>query len=262
MGGFCGTHSISIHAPLARCDAALEALAPAKDISIHAPLARCDWVLPHPTCPPTKFQSTHLLRGATVDMDFGFCSIGKYFNPRTSCEVRLTASAPGIRQVLFQSTHLLRGATVDMDFGFCSIGKYFNPRTSCEVRLTASAPGIRQVLFQSTHLLRGATASARYDYIKHIFQSTHLLRGATPTIIEANNYINISIHAPLARCDHGLSITRAGERISIHAPLARCDIMGTWQNVSNPYFNPRTSCEVRQQNYTKEFIFSQQNSFP
>ena len=216
MGGFCGTHSISIHAPLARCDAALEALAPAKDISIHAPLARCDWVLPHPTCPPTKFQSTHLLRGATVDMDFGFCSIGKYFNPRTSCEVRLTASAPGIRQVLFQSTHLLRGAT----------------------------------------------ASARYDYIKHIFQSTHLLRGATPTIIEANNYINISIHAPLARCDHGLSITRAGERISIHAPLARCDIMGTWQNVSNPYFNPRTSCEVRQQNYTKEFIFSQQNSFP
>ena len=34
---------------------------------------------------------------------------------------------------------------------------------------------------------------------------------------------NISIHAPLARCDNDTNIPDGSDAISIHAPLARCD---------------------------------------
>ena len=49
--------------------------------------------------------------------------------------------------------------------------------------------------------------------------------------------------------------------ISIHAPLARCDRKERGKADMEQYFNPRTSCEVRQQNYTKEFIFSSTKLF-
>ena len=101
----------------------------------------------------------------------------------------------------------------------------FNPRTPCGVR-------------QQIHTLPKQTGK---------FQSTHPLRGATKGGLGAILVIAISIHAPLAGCDHGLHHHRARRRhfnprtpcgvrrpqrrerraaknISIHAPLAGCDL--------------------------------------
>ena len=122
------------------------------------------------------FQSTHLLRGATsIPAEARRWNI--YFNPRTSCEVRLVATKQQAPAFVFQSTHLLRGAT--MLFGSIRMGK----------------------IFQSTHLLRGATLAGIWRAGTFKFQSTHLLRGATEDGQEVHAKRAISIHAPLARCD-------------------------------------------------------------
>ena len=149
-----------------------------RSISIHAPLARCDRLLgtfngwlyyfnPRTSCEVRprsflsiskvwEFQSTHLLRGATL---------------------KIWVLANKTRK--FQSTHLLRGATavlfarvfvfvisIHAPLARCDrrpgSGIYllcdFNPRTSCEVRQTKSWKNTSTKTFQSTHLLRGATA--------------------------------------------------------------------------------------------------------
>ena len=146
------------------------------------------------------FQSTHLLRGATRMPD--------------------TIS----REVEFQSTHLLRGATrfavaaespnvvsIHAPLARCDAESYcrkcsrrcFNPRTSCEVRQSLRIILVTKAKFQSTHLLRGATLFGHACRIS----------------------LRVSIHAPLARCDGGTTLRRG----------------------CLPRFNPRTSCEVRQQ---------------
>ena len=101
---------ISIHAPHARCDFVLNSPQPSQQISIHAPHARCDrstclicsyisdfnprtsCEVRHNTGQPQDntdiFQSTHLMRGATLQPSLP-CLTVSYFNPRTSCEVRL-----------------------------------------------------------------------------------------------------------------------------------------------------------------------------
>ena len=123
---------ISIHAPLAGCDEVLERLRVLQYISIHAPLAGCD------SCAKIlglkeKFQSTHPLRGATVQvLQRRLPQID--FNPRTPCGVRLLLWTLRSKKPEFQSTHPLRGAT--------------------------STGALLKSLFrfQSTHPLRGATA--------------------------------------------------------------------------------------------------------
>ena len=81
-------NAISIHTPLARCDSRPQRIRRHRHISIHTPLARCDLgseykfsrhhhFNPHTSCEVrqnsprmreyrTRFQSTHLLRGATM----------------------------------------------------------------------------------------------------------------------------------------------------------------------------------------------------
>ena len=103
--------SISIHAPLARCDLSSPSVHQIfLYISIHAPLARCDVQSYKFLVFAKLFQSTHLLRGATFSRNTDFRMPG-YFNPRTSCEVRLPTSLWKFKDKIFQSTHLLRGAT-------------------------------------------------------------------------------------------------------------------------------------------------------
>ena len=150
------------------------------------------------------------------------------------------------REVEFQSTHLLRGATrfavaaespnvvsIHAPLARCDAESYcrkcsrrcFNPRTSCEVRQSLRIILVTKAKFQSTHLLRGATLILYLSPSNQMFQSTHLLRGAT-----------LFGHA-----------CRISLRVSIHAPLARCDGGTTLRRGCLPRFNPRTSCEVRQQ---------------
>ena len=101
---------ISIHAPHARSDppGAFHQMA-TEGISIHAPHARSDSIKRTWACLLLRFQSTLLMRGATLSY------------------LLMSAVAR------FQSTLLMRGATQD--------GKhrayrwtYFNPRSSCEER--------------------------------------------------------------------------------------------------------------------------------
>ena len=58
----------------------------------------------------------------------------------------------------------------------------------------------------------------------------------------------ISIHAPHARSDSRACITTAAQKISIHAPHARSDSATSGRLSMMRYFNPRSSCEERQQN--------------
>ena len=192
------TKKISIHAPLARCDAELILTGFPKWISIHAPLARCDlftsliierrrYFNPRTSC--------EVRLCAVVN-----CKISIHFNPRTSCEVRLNPRLRLKSLSAFQSTHLLRGAT--RRSLRCSIqSQNFNPRTSCEVRLRPMVTEKKRLIFQSTHLLRGATVCNSTVASSQTFQSTHLLRGATDSYRMLESAKAISIHAPLARCD-------------------------------------------------------------
>ena len=61
--------------------------------------------------------------------------------------------------------------------------------------------------FQSTLLMRGATVSMMLDVVElRAFQSTLLMRGATVVLLDVwAVVVGISIHAPHARSDEGLS---------------------------------------------------------
>ena len=123
---------ISIHAPLTRCDTNQVGAVKYDRISIHAPLTRCDscnylklqWIFP--------FQSTHLLRGATiaaVPLSPGSFSFQSTHLLRGATAGQMFA----ITDFLFQSTHLLRGATTLSSITGSAFSD-FNPRTSYEVR--------------------------------------------------------------------------------------------------------------------------------
>ena len=85
-------------------------------------------------------------------------------------------------------------------------------------------PAIVQKKFQSTHPSRGATKlPPSRNPITVEFQSTHPSRGATLAIRHTTIFLKISIHAPLAGCDHSRRVISEPVDISIHAPLAGCD---------------------------------------
>ena len=235
---------ISIHAPLAGCDADRpcsgtpryhfnprtpcgvrlagvgQLVSPYRPISIHAPLAGCDVRLPARLRGMRPFQSTHPLRGATRQQGAEAC------------------------RSQFQSTHPLRGATLRR-ISSPLLTNYFNPRTPCGVRRCACARKTPRLI--SIHApLAGCdpmatafiTSSADFNprtpcgvrrskwdnLVNSIqFQSTHPLRGATRLIHRHIQIKNISIHAPLAGCDGWKPYQEEARHISIHAPLAGCD---------------------------------------
>ena len=101
---------ISIHAPHSRCDRYCHRRSPpAPNFNPRTSfeVRRCDWL--NANGRSEQFQSTHLIRGATPDVN-DLPSPYPYFNPRTSFEVR-----PCYLYRLIPSN-------------------YFNPRTSFEVR--------------------------------------------------------------------------------------------------------------------------------
>ena len=169
-----------------------------------------------------------------------------HFNPRTSCEVRLSFSCTSFDNSLFQSTHLVWGATVMLKkleyelsqfqsthlvWGATILSRkhsvsslYFNPRTSCEVRRHNKQSVFFYCIFQSTHLVWGATQN-------------------DPRIITAIFYFN-----PRTSCEVRRFIPFFYCNIfwiSIHAPRVRCDDVFCRTVIVLTNFNPRTSCEVR-----------------
>lgn len=105
---------ISMHALYAKCDTLSRAW-PVLGCYFNprAPHAGCDTSAIHSSGTQSPFQSTHLMRSATITRRMTY-EHSKNFNPRTLCGVRLS-SGPRIR-----------------DF------THFNPRTPCGVRLRKS----------------------------------------------------------------------------------------------------------------------------
>ena len=212
-------------------------------ISIHAPLAGCDARLLRSRARGDVFQSTHPLRGATFFHAFYTCwSIFQSTHPLRGAtkflvlygniyEISIHAPLAGCDKDIyttkaeyneFQSTHPLRGATTHAAQGrgyfFISIHAPLAGCDGCSVTKNR-----RFSSFQSTHPLRGATGAVDLPSQVQPFQSTHPLRGAT-----------------IAVCPRGIY-----GKISIHAPLAGCDLPNPAPAPQEADFNPRTPCGVR-----------------
>ena len=168
--------SISIHAPRAGCDFVIQRHKFCQRISIHAPRAGCDGFElditisqrnfnPRTPCgvrpagiliqkQPTRFQSTHPVRGATPS---GLsCVVLSIFQSTHPVRGATTFAPVVVSVTIFQSTHPVRGATLS------------NTRLSSRREISIHAPragcddNFLQVLendpFQSTHPVRGATS--------------------------------------------------------------------------------------------------------
>ena len=249
---------ISIHAPHAGCDDNLPGLNAEFIISIHAPHAGCDINRLKKRANNVIFQSTHPMRGATVN-SFSSQQHLYDFNPRTPC---------GVRPV---NRHRPRA------FHLISIHA---PHAGCDAKSAAYVA--RYTVFQSTHPMRGATnrlwrsgsPAAISIHAPHAgcdlsaskkskdwrpFQSTHPMRGATLWTAVRAVFAVISIHAPHAGCDMSLGrrftsyptfqsthpMRGATEKrprsisisdISIHAPHAGCDNISSFVSTLNGEF--------------------------
>ena len=106
---------ISIHAPLAGCDGKRILDMSISKISIHAPLAGCDKRKHDQHIIRFQFQSTHPLRGATID--------------------DIQPSADGSELI---SIHAPLAGCDQPSFYRKPTRQYFNPRTPCGVRQRAS----------------------------------------------------------------------------------------------------------------------------
>ena len=150
-----------------------------------------------PRLRPT-FQSTHLLRGATL---LGNMSAG---------------------YAIFQSTHLLRGATLlgNMSAGYAIFQSTHLLRGATLKKLVINIK--RQ--FQSTHLLRGATEDLMLTGLTVPISIHAPLARCDPCFnlqLSPDSYFN-----PRTSCEVRLWTRQASSfinQISIHAPLARCD---------------------------------------
>ncbi len=144
-------------------------------ISIHPPPARRDRLVGGGQLLRIVFQSTHLLRGGTLQHSIN--SIAKEF----------------------QSTHLLRGGTVYLWIVIRIIKISIHPPPARRDLFTRRAES--PIVFQSTHLLRGGTPLPVLFQALQVFQSTHLLRGGTIHKDVLPEIDVISIHPPPARRD-------------------------------------------------------------
>ena len=138
---------ISIHAPLAGCDACLRVRSRGRDISIHAPLAGCD-------------QRRCVL-----------CFARGNFNPRTPCGVRLMAGGERAKWYYISIHAPLAGCDAFSALS-CSFSFSFQSTHPLRGATTSVLPSLCSAIFQSTHPLRGATV-AKTTFNAPLFISIH-----------------------------------------------------------------------------------------
>ena len=212
-------------------------------ISIHAPLAGCDRASRTRWAFSTNFNPRTPC-GVRPDKSEDDTEDFRHFNPRTPCGVRREKILIFAGGGKFQSTHPLRGATfitssmqnvykisIHAPLAGCDFyphtrplsGLHFNPRTPCGVRHVTLPPPVSCLTFQSTHPLRGATTVPRKALWVRL----------------------ISIHAPLAGCDHSARLT--GRQPNNFNPRTPCGVRldSKFQRFVLSDFNPRTPCGVR-----------------
>ena len=191
-------------------------------ISIHAPLAGCDW------------QSRVKVMSS------------RNFNPRTPCGVRLGTGAVRVLLLLRISIHApLAGCdrrnlrtpsrehiSIHAPLAGCDSSGVrstqnifnFNPRTPCGVRLLRL-----RSRFQCRHDFNPRTPCGVRLLVVHSLGLVVDFNPRTPCgvrpfcSLSTKRRSKISIHAPLAGCDHIRRCMAMETVISIHAPLAGCD---------------------------------------
>ena len=234
---------ISIHAPLAGCDAGR--CTPKSQKTHFNPRTPCGVRLRQrlPGRSAARFQSTHPLRGATPDARAQLLRL-QHFNPRTPCGVRPWTRSSSGASGEFQSTHPLRGATclaklkdktdeisIHAPLAGCDLprkaqgqnGRNFNPRTPCGVRPDSTPSPSCSADFNPRAPCGARPGGADSGAPRREFQSTRPLRGATLPAARAGGREDISIHAPLAGRDPKQPQKGKSYEISIHAPLAGRD---------------------------------------
>ena len=193
---------------------------------------------------PSRFQSTHPLRGAT------------------------SSTVKSLTFGKFQSTHPLRGATRRTAAVRALVAISIHaPLAGCDLALCREL-GVSVDISIHAPLAGCDISSDNTAWIFGEFQSTHPLRGATRWHEALLRHVLISIHAPLAGCDlifkscfiHSTDFnprTPCGVRPKICGinvvtvkfqsthPLrgATCDIASVQPCLFD--FNPRTPCGVR-----------------
>ena len=153
---------------------------PPVSISIHAPLAGCDAPRWKPGTEPRYFNPRTPCGVRLFSVVHNAVSV--YFNPRTPCGVRRLWWPPACKPCRFQSTHPLRGAT-RYPAGFDPERSIFQSTHPLRGATGAHTLALVVLIFQSTHPLRGATWIAAAGQVNVAFQSTHPLRGATGWIV-------------------------------------------------------------------------------
>ena len=152
----------------------------------------------------------------------------RYFNPRTSCEVRpkFNYRSHPAYQI---SIHAPRVRCDNIVFCKRYFKHNFNPRTSCEVR--------PDVVF-------------RKRYFKHNFNPRTSCEVRRTNNLSAILPLTISIHAPRVRCDRSKNgNTRQSDYFN---PRTSCEVRPSHRRTypkNTEDFNPRTSCEVRPRYY-------------
>ena len=214
---------ISIHAPHARSDPRPMMMRCLARISIHAPHARSDYITSESGTSDHLFQSTLLMRGATLlvsdvllfvsisihapharsDLRRGLSAYCQflYFNPRSSCEER--------QRYMF--TPFSR--------------TYFNPRSSCEERQSGSSGSSKDSDFNprsSCEERRVRVGSSYHD--GSYFNPRSSCEERHNLYSTMTDSMTISIHAPHARSDTNPFVALCLRVISIHAPHARSDV--------------------------------------
>ena len=196
------TVKISIHAPLAGCDAVGDPQEPGALISIHAPLAGCDDLQPgsaairypisiHAPLAGCDLVGVGLLVGREISIHAPLAGCdqsnaplhitsARNFNPRTPCGVRLAQQQK------------LDNQTVD-----------FNPRTPCGVRRAGHV-----VRTASRHFNPRTPCGVRRRYAEPQGDCPRDFNPRTPCGVRRGPFgllvvvHGISIHAPLAGCDY------------------------------------------------------------
>ncbi len=168
-----------------------------------------------------KFQSTHLLRDASLDVTLIVTG-----SPFQSTHLLRDASAFYYAQCffngLFQSTHLLRDAS----------------------KLDNTYTGVSDISIHAS-LARCVTPAKNSSKSSSSFQSTHLLRDASRKKGVNGYRKSISIHASLARC---VTLCKLNLRhFKYFNPRISCEMRlpPIIARAITDNFNPRISCEMR-----------------
>ena len=233
-------------------------------ISIHAPLAGCDAKQQEYAAALTEFQSTHPLRGATETTTSKFtCRSISIHAPLAGCDGKALRANSGPKISIHAPlagcdgnkalTKNKNGISIHAPLAGCDVaaitfvslaeisihaplagcdvlrcrdvgrGIYFNPRTPCGVRLHVSARVCRRPDFNPRTPCGVRHGRVCHQTVGNKFQSTHPLRGATPNTRACRTPQIFQSTHPL-RGATAVGIHQVGKQIiSIHAPLAGCD---------------------------------------